>query len=51
MDIFFFKWAKISFFNILYIFYKILGDRDFGSNLFLMEKTIRWSLIKGNPKL
>ena len=30
VNMFFFEWAKISIFNILYIFYKIVGDRNFG---------------------
>ena len=31
---FFFEWAKISIFNILYILYKIVGDRNFGSIIY-----------------
>ena len=30
----FFKWAKISILNILYILYKFVGDKNFGSIIY-----------------
>ena len=34
MDMFCFDWAKIWIFNILYILYKIVGDRNFDSIIY-----------------
>ena len=34
MDMLFFEWTKMSIFNILYVLYKIVGDKNFGSIIY-----------------